>query len=179
MVRRASKSKINIKRHSNRFIPATKALLSLLKPALTTLVFLLASFLFPKALGEGDLPGPCLAVHTELRQLVVPALMTAAELENKPVVVGKRVLYITRHAALRMAQRNISVEDIQKAVESGQLFAYFHGGLVKIGYYDSFARVFLSVDRRHQKIITTIRKSSQVYVARLLGISKAQAKKWS
>ena len=184
MVRRTqSKSKINIKQHNNRFILATKALLSLLKPALTTLVFLLISFLFPHVLEKAELSGPCVAVSEtnqnksfELRQLITPVLMTAAELENKPVVVGKRILVITRHAAQRMAERNVSIAEIQRTVESGQLFAYSHNGLIKIGYYDSFARVFLSVDRKHQKIITAIRKSSQHYVERLLGITMIQAK---
>jgi hypothetical protein len=77
-------------------------------------------------------------------------------------------LLITKHAALRMVQRNISIADIQTVVAKGQLFAYSHSGLLKIGYLDERGSIFLSIDQRHQKIITAIRKSAPGYMERLI-----------
>ncbi len=67
-----------------------------------------------------------------------------------------------------MAERGVTIENIQTAVEEGRLFAYVHSGLIKIGYYDEQGELFLSIDQRHTKLVTAIRKSSRGYVDRLL-----------
>ena len=71
-----------------------------------------------------------------------------------------------------MQERNVSVENLQVALEGGRLFAYYHNGLIKIGYYDVANNLFLSVDQRHERLITAIRKSSPDYVERLINSGK-------
>ena len=145
---------------------ATKFFVPLVKPIISMLVFLFASGLAPKVLDNAELPTPCVSRATS--SVLLSGLQTAAQYENKQIQVGKRVLVVTKHAALRMAQRNVSVASVQRAVESGKLFAYLHQGRVKIGYYDHTLRLFLSVDKRHEKIITAIRNSSKQYMDRLI-----------
>lgn len=147
----------------------SQALISILKPALSTLVFLLVSTWAQHWLdGNVAKQSPCLSGAGAAILGTVRPNPALKELENKQVVVGERTLLITRHAAERMLQRGVTVKNIQKAVRVGKLFAYSHNGIVKIGYYDEALKVFLAVDKRHEKIITTIKNTSKVYVYRLL-----------
>lgn len=143
---------------------AAKFFVLLVKPIISMLVFLFVSGLVPKVLDKAETPTPCVG---SARSVLLGGLQAVSNYENKQIQVGKRVLVVTKHAALRMAQRNVTVASIQKAVESGKLFAYLHNGRVKIGYYDHTLRLFLSVDKRHEKIITAIRNSSEKYLASL------------
>jgi hypothetical protein len=131
--------------------PAAKVLLSIIKPALSMLVFLLVSA-WAQQLIETKGSLPCRDTGTKLSSAVHPLSHTAilgvqsyADLENKEVMVGARTLRITRHAAERMIQRGVTTAAVQEAVLSGKLFAYLHDGMVKIGYYDEAKRIFLSV----------------------------------
>lgn len=149
---------------------AIRFFVSLLKPIVTTLVFLLVSTLVPAGyVGEKVseiVPAPC--VNAAAIGSLVSNPGASYPLENKQVTVGARTLTISRHAAQRMMERGVTVSHIQKAVEVGRLFAYSHNGLIKIGYYHAASEVFLAVDRRHEKIITAITRVPRIYVHRLL-----------
>lgn len=133
-----------------------KTTYTILKPALTALVFLLVS-------SWSQQPTGCV----EKLGLVASSMRSVNELRNKEVVVGSRVLIISHHAAERMLQRGVTVANIQKAVKAGKLFAYGHGGIIKIGYFHEGLKVFLAVDKHHEKIITAIKGTSKFYIYRL------------
>jgi hypothetical protein len=151
----------------------------ILKPIVTTLVFLLASSFFPQVLqkAENENAQQCVSsvrtLNSTINAVLGSGLITAAEFENKKVQVGNRVLIISKHAAQRMVERKVTTASIQKAVSTGKLFAYAHGGIIKIGYYDEALKLFLSIDKRHQKIITAINNSSKGYMWRLINSAKA------
>ena len=67
-----------------------------------------------------------------------------------------------------MKERNISIQQIEAAFRRGELFAYVHENLVKIGYYDSASKVFIAVDQLHKKVLTLIHGVPEQYVQRLL-----------
>ncbi len=151
------------------FKKAVLTSLSLLKPTLTTLAFLLLSQLVPATPAEAPSHTAEQCVSSVLPAAVASVMGGVGSSDHQRITVGTRTLILTKHAAQRIRERGVTVVNIQHAVHSGKLFAYAHGGLIKIGYYDEAARVFLAVDHRHEKIITAIRNSPRKYMVKLLG----------
>lgn len=137
--------------------------ISSIKPTVMTLVFLMVTGYIQQTIQGVNLPNPCVAGGG-----AVVASGIGGSSNKTAIEVGNRVLYVSRHAAERMFQRGVSKLNIQETVESGRLFAYSHGNLVKIGYYYPAQRIFIAVDRFHNNIITVIRNVPERYVTELL-----------
>lgn len=165
MAKLSSKSKF-FKQNRRALVKACKALLSLLKPMLTALAFLLVSSLAQHWVQHTPAVSPCTA---QFGTAVISAVSEAKyPLENKQVMAGVRTLVVTRHAAQRMVERGVNLRQVEQALETGQLFAYAHNGLIKIGYYHKASKIFLAVDKQHRKIITAIVRVPTDYIFRLL-----------
>ena len=65
----------------------------------------------------------------------------------------QEVLQLSKHALQRMAQRGVSLEQVQSTVNNGKSFQYFHNGVWKTGYYDPLAKIFVG---EAQGTITTV-----------------------
>ncbi len=81
---------------------------------------------------------------------------------------GSESLEVTEHAALRLIQRGISIDQAE-AVLGEEPFQYFYKGGWRTGYYDPASHIFIgSVDGR---ITTVIRNASQNYINNLKAAS--------
>ena len=52
-----------------------------------------------------------------------------------------------------MAERGVSLNQVQAVINSAKPFKYFHEGVWNIGYYDPISRIFVG---EAQGIITTV-----------------------
>jgi hypothetical protein len=78
---------------------------------------------------------------------------------------GSDSLEVTDHAALRLTQRGISIDQAE-ATLGKQPFQYYYKGAWQTGYYDSSSKIFIgSVDGR---ITTVINNVNQNYINNLL-----------
>ncbi len=75
-------------------------------------------------------------------------------------------LDIAYHARLRMAQRGVSLEQLEEVLK-GIPFRYFHDGLWKLGYYDAANRIMVAVNEVDKIIITVITNVKPEYIERL------------
>lgn len=98
----------------------------------------------------------------------VSVFAIAKHLPARIIDLGSRTLVVTRHASERMQERQVSIEEVTRAVRDGQLFAYLDKKLVKIGYYDINNGLFLAVDQRHKKLITVIKFVDGNYPERVM-----------
>lgn len=78
------------------------------------------------------------------------------------VHAGEDAFEVSQHAALRITQRNLTVDQVEGVVNSAQPFRYFHGGAWKTGYYDPASRVF--VGRGGNTITTVINNAKPQYI---------------
>lgn len=69
------------------------------------------------------------------------------------------------HAIDRLADRDISQEQVIEILHSIRPFKYFHEGRWKNGYYDPASRIFIGVWR--ETIMTVIDNVSPQYIANL------------
>jgi len=81
------------------------------------------------------------------------------------VHAGEDAFEVSQHAALRITQRNLTVDQVEGVVNSAQPFRYFHGGSWKTGYYDPASRVF--VGRAGNTITTVINNAKPQYIENL------------
>jgi RHS repeat-associated protein len=81
------------------------------------------------------------------------------------VKAGSETLEINPHAALRMAQRGISIDSVVTTL-SKPGFAYFHKGVWKVGFYDPASRIF--VGTADGEVKTVIANPNANYIANLL-----------
>lgn len=142
---------------------AIKSSISKLKPTLVALVFLLLSGYVQQLVQTGNV-NPCNAQNIGLS-----IFATTHSFKNQSLEVGQRTLIITAHAAQRMLQREVTTQNIQSVIRMGQIFAYRHSQLIKIGYYDEATKLFLAVDQRHKQVITVIGNVPKIYIERLIG----------
>jgi RHS repeat-associated protein len=83
------------------------------------------------------------------------------------IFVKEGALEVGEHAALRAAERHVSIDAIERTVASQQPFPYFHNGVWKTGYYDAVNRIFVgTVDN---VVTTVIGGASPRYIANLKG----------
>lgn len=172
--------------------PAARFFVSVIKPTALSLVFLLASVLFPASIAgepngfaipaEVSSPAPSHAAASpsgsaafllpchglEAGAGAVFGLLAKAQLPMQKIAVGRDVFVITRHAAIRMAERRIGIGTMKQVLKLAKPFPYAHAGIEKIGYYDSDSRVFIAVAKAGRKIITVISGVPEQYVNRLI-----------
>jgi hypothetical protein len=77
---------------------------------------------------------------------------------------GSTSLEVSEHAALRLTQRGISIDEAEATLAQDS-FQYLHQNVWKTGYYDSTTRIFLgSVSG---KVTTVIKDASLKYINNL------------
>ncbi len=74
---------------------------------------------------------------------------------------------IGSHALQRMAERGISIDQLQNALLNNEPFKYFHDGQWKLGYYDEISKVFVAVLMETRTILTVINNTSPNYIENL------------
>jgi hypothetical protein len=124
-------------------------------------ITILGLFMIPE---DGMLVGAdaaaCAAATSSARSVVSSAGETTMFLR-----AGSGSLEVTFHAALRMAQRGISIDQAE-ATLSQQPFQYFYQGAWQTGYYDPASRIFIG--SANGRITTVIKNVSQNYINNLL-----------
>ncbi len=98
------------------------------------------------------------ALRTEAAVPAVTAATTAGAAASSPagqqiITVGTRVLQLSQYALQRMSERGVSIEQVQKIVNTAQSFRYFHDGAWKTGYYDPVSKIFVA---EVEGVITTV-----------------------
>jgi RHS repeat-associated protein len=77
---------------------------------------------------------------------------------------------MTNHALLRIAERNITLKQVEETILNGDTFKYFHEGEWKQGYYNPKTKLFIGsvgnrittiIDNVKQKYIDNLLKNSQ------------------
>jgi hypothetical protein len=81
--------------------------------------------------------------------------------------VGSGAIEVSEHAALRMAQRGVSINSAEAALAQNP-FQYFHGGVWKTGYYDTTSRVFIGTV--NGEVTTVISNASTNYISNLQAV---------
>ncbi len=161
---------INYKHMRKHMFPAAKRraklIFAIIKPAFTALAFLLASGLIP--LNTQNLanlkpvnPVPCVGTAA------AGSLAISGGIQNQTIQIGTKAVTITKHAAQRMLERGVKLQDLAKTIEYGEKFYYFHSGIGKIGYFDSVSEIFVAADRKNGRVITVIKGISKIYINKL------------
>ena len=98
------------------------------------------------------------ALGTKAAAAAATAATTAGAAARSPagqqlITAGTRVLQLSQHALQRMSERGVSLEQVQKVVNTTQPFRYFHEGAWKTGYYDPVSQIFVA---EVEGVITTV-----------------------
>ncbi len=92
---------------------------------------------------------------------VSDALCADGDCTNEAAAAGRSVeqaFQLSRHALERMAQRGVTLEQVQATINNSESFQYFHQGVWKIGYYDPISRIFVAeVDGTIITVITNVK----------------------
>jgi hypothetical protein len=72
---------------------------------------------------------------------------------------------LSEHAINRMAERGISLEEVESAFENAESFSYFHEGVWKTGYYDPVSKIFMG--EINGTVTTVINNTSPQYIQNL------------
>jgi len=72
---------------------------------------------------------------------------------------------VTQHAALRITQRGLTLDQVEGVLQDEQPFQYFHAGQWKTGYYDPNSGVF--VGTANGNVTTVINGAKPQYIANL------------
>ncbi|MEW6437764.1 MAG: RHS repeat-associated core domain-containing protein [Pseudomonadota bacterium] len=70
---------------------------------------------------------------------------------------------LTEHAALQATVRNISLEDISEALQSGNSFSYNQNGDARTGYYDPLSTTFVGVGNGITTVINLSNPSNYLF----------------
>jgi hypothetical protein len=84
--------------------------------------------------------------------------------EPQPVSVrvGDETFIISSHARIRMVQRQITTDDIAKALIEGESFTYRYHDEVRTGYFHAESRLFVGV--AHMTITTVLHGVRNNYI---------------
>ncbi len=89
------------------------------------------------------------------------AICADGDCTNEAAAAGRSVeqaFQLSRHALERMAQRGVTLEQVQATINNSESFQYFHQGVWKIGYYDPISRIFVAeVDGTIITVITNVK----------------------
>jgi hypothetical protein len=98
------------------------------------------------------------------------APMTAACADGdctNEVKVGNKAIELTQHALQRMAERQISLTQVQQTINSGNSFQYYHEGIWKTGFYDPITKIFVGMTEK----VTTVMYTNPGYIENLKNLT--------
>jgi hypothetical protein len=75
------------------------------------------------------------------------------------------VLILTKHAARRMAEREVSEQALKQTIPRGDSFKYFHGGVWKTAFYDPATNILVAV--KDGQVLTVIADATPQYIDNL------------
>lgn len=76
-----------------------------------------------------------------------------------------RAVRLSKHAAERRVEREISCADLKKTLEACEPFRYRHARKLKTGCYDKKSKVFAALEEG--VVITVIAEPGEAYIRRL------------
>jgi hypothetical protein len=112
--------------------------------------------------------GDCTNEVRAVGQTVANAACADGDCTNEATTAAQtaqQAFQLSKHALQRMAQRGVTLEQVQTTISNSKPFQYFHEGVWKTGFYDPVTKIF--VGQAGETVTTVIANVKPQYIENL------------